>query len=144
MNTTVKVTVYEWHPDQFDFGFTDGDGQFVFLNWNLAQEKNLTWKQMQEIMHLHDECVAIFKQMKRTKSIQKLIKFAAEIERIEYQTQAAWGFDQDRTKHTWWCKIPNCTCRHQTTWVTQWRLYNETCPIHSSEEWQFFDKLSQE
>lgn len=141
MNTTVKVTVYEWHPDQFDFGFTDGDGQFVFLNWNLAQEKNLTWKQMQEIMRLHTERVDVFKQMKKTKSLKKLIKLAIEIEQIEYRLQDAWKFERNRVSHTHWNRIPECMCKNYPGGE---RFFDSSCRIHQSEEWQVIEKLSRE
>jgi len=147
------VNIITWKPDQFDFGYVDETGNAVLLNWNLAREKNLTWPQMQVIMQLHKERVEILKKMQRKvrrkskveRPVRKsrchntLISLAVRMEQIEYQLQEAWGFEKDRTLHTWWYKVPSCKCGLT---LPLKRIISSLCPIHGSEEWQFIEKLS--
>lgn len=154
MNTTIKVTVHKWKPNFLDFSYVDEHGHVGQLNWELAQEKKLSWPQMQEIIQLHLNRVDIFKRMKRTKSIKKLVQLAAEVEQLENKLQEAWGFNVDRVYHTWWRKIPGCICNSvaiEEAFILKdikdqfpTRFFHKNCPIHSTEEYKLYEKLIQD
>ena len=55
------------------------------------------------------------------------------IESCENVLQDLWGFDVDRSKHSYWNKVQGCVCPrmdNQDNWGVDHRIHDMTCPFH--------------
>lgn len=71
------------------------------------------------------------------KDRRSLRNLANLIEGVEFQLQEAWGFSQDAAFHSYWFRVPHCTCPkldNQENFGFPQRVINENCPVHGSED----------
>lgn len=57
----------------------------------------------------------------------------AMLGQIEFAMQRAWKFPEESKFHTWWHRIPHCTCPNMDNDELQGRdqrIYNLDCPLH--------------
>lgn len=107
------------------------------LNPILVKKQGLTIPEVLELENLHELRERTFSEMERLdptneKDLVTLKIFAELIESLEYNMQRVWKFDQDKSKHTWWFRIPHCTCPKidNSDPIYMNRIINSDCPIH--------------
>ena len=108
----------------------------VTLNPVLVKQQQVHPEQIDQLYGLHEDKDNIFEYAENwttetAKGREKLKIIASHLELVEFAMQLAWGFELDRTKHSWWCELPGCTCDSR---YPEFRgTATETCPIHTGE-----------
>lgn len=121
--------------EQKDFYYTDYDGGTVLLNLELAKKQGCTHDDMLGIMDAHRCRVEVFAIMSglNANDVVALRHHADKVESLEFLLQAFWHFEQDKTKHSFWYKLPFCTCPKIDNGDSMYkghRIIVEGCPIH--------------
>lgn len=119
---------------QKEFGYCGEDGEWNWLNWDLAEHKQVSTARRWRIVELHQERIEIWRKAGATPNPRKLMKLAEELEELEYQLQEAWGFEANSDYHTWWYRIPRCICPRMDNSDPLFhgrRIYTQGCPVHS-------------
>jgi len=83
------------------------------LNQDLIKQQNISKKQQQRLMKLYKELEEFFAYVRDlTEDEAKKLGYALTItlKDIEFQLQENWNFEQNALYHTWWDKIPKCSC----------------------------------
>ena len=104
----------------------------VSLNPQLVKQQGLSQQDVDGILDLHEERLELFEKFEFAPILPKsyVQEMVLELEDLEFIMQASWGFKQDRSKHTWWCEVPGCTCGYKLQEMGQPRKIDENCPIH--------------
>ena len=110
------------------------------LNEKLLISQKVSKEQKEQIIDLHHKIENMFvladdliREDLLNPDMAQLISEA--VEEYEFKLQSAWNFEQDKTKHKYWYRIPGCTCAkmdQKDLWGTEQRWVNETCPYHST------------
>ena len=83
------------------------------LNQELLVTQKVTTEQQEKLFELYDELENIF-ECTRNMSEEEVLKLGYSItisvKNIEYQLQENWNFPQDENFHSWWYKVPKCSC----------------------------------
>lgn len=111
-----------------DFCFTEVDGTSSYLSVDLAVQQRVSDEDLQKIVEVHDRRVRIFKQIAVIEDPIILRDLARAVEEIEFELQRLWKFEENRTRHIWWRKVPKCKCPDQL--VGGFRTISLDCPIH--------------
>jgi hypothetical protein len=83
----------------------------MILNEQLAEKQKITKKQRENIYKLYDEIYQLFAEAELDNNLKENgKKYADKIRDLEFQLQENWNFEKDALKHTWWNKIPGCSC----------------------------------
>ena len=81
------------------------------LNEALALKQKITEKQRDNLFALYKELDELFEEAGNDLNLDKNGREYVEILReLEFSLQENWNFDKDELKHTWWNKLPGCTC----------------------------------
>lgn len=59
--------------------------------------------------------------------------FNTLVEQHEYELQELWGFNRDRSRHTYWLVNPTCSCPkmdNNDCYGQEVKWYSEYCPWH--------------
>lgn len=111
-----------------------GDQAIGYINRDLAAVRNITPSNIKRIKELHVTRHLLFELAKvKLDNRETLKNMVTVLENLEFELQKAWKFEQDNWKHTWWNKIPGCTCPkvdNQDTYGTPFRYYSGDCPFH--------------
>ncbi len=62
---------------------------------------------------------------------------ASTVKDIEFMLQKNWNFDQNEEYHSYWFRMPGCTCPimdNQERLGTPYGIITVSCPYHGSEE----------
>ena len=108
------------------------------INERLVKKLGLSPERRAAIIDLHEQRKGIFETMSRlnpskTRAREVLRSYVPLIESIEFKLQEEWGFDRDRSKHTWWFRAPHCQCPYydnQDIVYAGQRIINASCPLH--------------
>ena len=111
------------------------------LNPYLIDKQELTEAEVEYIKHLHGIREELFKNMEplnpeNPEELEMLRHGAEELRDIEFALQRAWKFEENSEYHSWWFRIPHCTCpkldNEEMVGVRGW-WYSSICPIHSPD-----------
>ncbi len=112
------------------------------LNKRLLISQKVSPEQEKQIIDLHHKIDSMFtladdliREDLLNPDMAQLISEA--VEEYEFKLQKNWNFEQDRTKHTHWYRIPGCTCAkmdQEDLWGTEQRWINQDCPFHNIKE----------
>jgi hypothetical protein len=106
------------------------------LNPLLILKQKLTEEDVEEIKRLHVIRLELFDYMRKPEVVADKVllhECANGMEMIEFAMQKAWKFDRDRTKHSWWYRVPNCKCPkfdNEERFGVNHRIINLDCPCH--------------
>jgi hypothetical protein len=114
----------------------------VLLNPRLIAQQKLTEQEVDRVEQLHEIREQLFDILENlditSKSDRRFLRASVDmLETIEYQMQAAWKFDLNRDMHSWWYRIPHCTCPkmdNDDNLGTPYRIRTLTCPAHGDED----------
>ena len=109
-------------------------GEFHYISEFLL-EKQKAWENLETIKKLHKEKDRVFKKMEATDDSELLRKLAEQVEKIEFKLQEAWKFKKDKNLHRWF-EVPKCLCPkmdNRDMLGTEYRVINESCPIHGKK-----------
>lgn len=104
----------------------------TIINRDLAKKMGADEKKIQKI---HRKRERLFKKAEKENDHKTMSNLVKELEQIEFELQRAWGFSEDAKFHTWWYKIPKCTCpKMDNADVTgvDLRYISENCPYHGN------------
>jgi len=103
----------------------------IILNEYLVKQQNLTQKDVNLIFDLHRERKELFEKFQFAPILPKLYirSMVLELEELEFLLQTAWKVKQDKNMHTWWNKVPHCSCNTSQEFKPK-RNINEKCLIH--------------
>ena len=109
------------------------------LNPRLIKQQGLTVEDVISLNALHKEREELFDKFE-TNNLKKLSReeideLILELEDLEFIMQRVWKFDENRKRHTWWNKMPNCSCRIVGNYGKETkRIIDKGCPIHGKSE----------
>jgi hypothetical protein len=104
------------------------------LNENLAKQQKITEKQREKLSLLYEEIYKVFDEAKNDTNLEENgSKYRTKIKELEFQLQENWNFEKDELKHTWWNRVPGCTCptmdNNERFGIE--KIINCSCPIHN-------------
>ena len=108
------------------------------LNPKLIKKQKLNKRQIEVVVDLHVGLDEVMKEME-AKEInnfldQKFIQDCAGVVReYEFKLQEAWGFEQNVNNHSWWFRVPHCTCPamdNEDYVGTELNVFTTGCPVH--------------
>lgn len=116
------------------------DVRNISLNEHLVTKQGLTKENVLEIKLIHvtlqDYFMQVSKQDPYDWSASDKRSIIETVEQLEFILQRAWKFEQNRNMHTWWYRVPHCTCPkldNMDNMGTEHRYYSMTCPLHSCD-----------
>lgn len=125
----------------------------VTLNKRLMEKQGIDEEGAKVIIALHDELDDMFTLMDAhnpddATSRICLHEWAMKVEEQEYRLQDAWGFERDRDNHSWWYRVPHCSCPkidNMDYFGTPFRIYAEGCPVHGDKvpTWEIEDEAEE-
>jgi hypothetical protein len=101
-----------------------------FINYNLVAKQNVSPAGVRKIRALHQRLRLVMNMMEKEDNIADLRLLAKEVEEIEFGLQAAWKFPLSRESHTWWNRVPKCSCA--TSAKSRFDI-SPGCPIHGPD-----------
>lgn len=110
----------------------DKKWRYKLINIELAKKQKLTTQEIEGLKLLYEELSSIF--LKAEQATEKeLMILSMQLEELEYKLQEAWKFEKNPNKHSYWYKIPQCTCPkldNADLWETGTRIFNPQCMVH--------------
>lgn len=103
-----------------------------YLSERLAKQQHVSDQEMDTLIQLHQEKLAVYDQMKNTTNRLELRRLAGLVETIEFEMQKNWHFDLNKDFHEWYL-VPNCTCPrmdNEDRRGTPYRVVDAKCPVH--------------
>lgn len=104
------------------------------LNEELLLKQKVTEDQFNNLQRLYNELANVFESAYEETDMSRMPIYAMQVEGIEYELQANWNFVQSANYHSYWYKLPNCTCPvydNQERMGTEIRITNMSCPAHA-------------
>jgi len=111
----------------------------TILNQRLVEQQELTEDDIFELEGLHEIRARTFDKMAalnptNDEDKDTLILYSHLLESLEYNMQRVWKFDQDRNYHSWWYRVPYCTCPTMDNGDPMFfgrRIFRHDCPVHN-------------
>jgi len=109
------------------------------LNPRLIKQQGISEDDVISLNAIHIEREELFDKFEMH-NLKKLLReeideLILELENLEFIMQSVWRFDENRKKHTWWNKMPNCSCRMVGRYGKEiTRIIEDGCPIHGKSE----------
>lgn len=116
----------------------DKGNLWMILNAEWVRQKGLNDKQLARLRKVHLKRVEIFKEMQKETDVVKLQKYVERVKRLEFQLQAAWGFNRNVDFHSWWYRCPHCSCPtidNDERVGTSFSVINDSCILHGSSKY---------
>jgi hypothetical protein len=119
----------------------------INLNGRLAKQQNLTDDDVLEIKLIHLALENYFLGIKNmdpttwTRSFKRDI--IERVEKIEFALQRAWKFKENRDMHSWWYKVPHCSCPYmdnEDMIGISHRYISSGCILHGDEDNEMLKK----
>lgn len=106
------------------------------INEALVEERNVRGNSVERIKEIHEQLDVIFKNIDTYVENIGYKAVAELVTDLDYQLQDNWGYARDKSWHTYWYKIPGCTCPKMDNAETRgvgrdW--INMHCPFHGVE-----------
>lgn len=113
----------------------------INLNQQLVRKQQLNDDDQLEIKLIHlslEEYFVAIKGMNPTMWSQSFKRDIIErVEKIEFALQRAWGFYENRDMHSWWFKVPHCSCPYmdnQDLMGVSHRYVSSGCILHGDSD----------
>ncbi len=106
------------------------------LNPRLVLEQALDAPRIARLQALHAEMHALYERFADAPA-DAIPALRAEVQRVEFEMQDAWGWERDASRHSHWSQVPGCTCPSQLNWSLFGqgvRFVAEACPVHPVTE----------
>ena len=111
----------------------------TILNQRLIEQQELNEDDIFELEGLHEIRARMFEKMAELDSTNNddkdtLKLYSQLLESLEYNMQRVWKFDQDRNYHSWWYRVPYCTCPKMDNGDPLYfgnRIFRHDCPVHN-------------
>lgn len=113
-------------------------GKTYFINEDLLKRQKVSDDNIQKILKHYYQIDMLFEECETMDvyipdDVEYLKNRAKELEQIEFSLQEAWNFTQDRDFHSYWWRIPHCTCPEMDNRErvgTGMFIIDGDCPIH--------------
>jgi hypothetical protein len=105
----------------------------VCLNQKWIKDKVIDSDGIAKLQEIHAKRIDLFNRIEKETDIVKLHEMAQEIDEIDFELQDGWGFGRDKRYHTWWYRLPKCTCPkmdNKDRIGTDLRIISLDCPLH--------------
>lgn len=105
----------------------------MYYNNDLAEEQGLSEEEKDELDKTYQKLFDVFEQMKTAEESKDLACLSMKVEELEFELQRIWKFEVDSKKHTYWYRVPQCTCPkydNKDLFGSEMRIYDTTCPVH--------------
>jgi len=105
----------------------------VCLNQKWIKDKVIDADGVAKLEEIHAKRIDLFNRIEKETDVIKLNEMAKEIDEIDFALQDAWGFEKDIKYHTWWYRLPKCTCPkmdNREMVGTDLRITSLDCPLH--------------
>ena len=105
------------------------------MNPHLIKKQKLTQKAVDGLTKLHVLRVELFQEFNNVKDMnkQEIQELVLELEDLEFNMQWVWKFKEDKTFHTWWHEVPNCSCESYLNLFGRPRVIDRKCIIHGED-----------
>lgn len=110
------------------------------LNERLIEKQGLDERDVAELERLHVSREVLFEEMENLnpeleEDLSLLKTYVVLLESLEFNMQRVWKFEQDRSKHSWWYRVPHCKCPKMDNadplMSARGRIINGNCPLHN-------------
>lgn len=110
------------------------DGETLYyLNPCMALKQGLSAEEVDKVASIHVKLQDLFDKMRDEADPRQLPSYIPKVEQLEFDLQEAWKFDKDVKKHSWWYRVPHCTCPkldNRDSWGSGQRIISKECPVH--------------
>lgn len=99
------------------------------MNLELLEKQKVTKEQQEKLLDIYSKIEYLVDNLDTLPNIE-VVK---TLEDYEYQLQENWNFDKDKTKHTYWYRLPGCNCPkidNKENFGVNRRIINLSCPFH--------------
>jgi hypothetical protein len=113
------------------------DGSLGLVSPSLIISRKLESDMVASIRQLHIDRDVIFSHMRESDDPSTLKELARQVEAIEFELQANWGFDVNASFHEWY-DVPKCRCPkldNRERRGTGYSVIATDCPIHGGGEY---------
>ena len=108
------------------------------LNKRLVEKQTLTPQDVEELETLHEYRERMFDKMANLdptddEDKDTLILYSHLLESLEYNMQRVWKFPQNKDFHSWWFRVPYCTCPKMDNADPLYfgsQIISGDCPVH--------------
>jgi len=103
------------------------------INLEFAKKQNLNEEDIQKLNILYKQLECIFDKAEKSNEENELAALSMELESLEYELQRTWKLDPDISRHSYWFRIPKCTCPKMDNadrWGTDTRIFDSQCIVH--------------
>lgn len=104
-------------------------------NKQLAEKQGCTEIQKKKLDELYKALSDLFEEARNETRPSALRLIASKVELIEFELQENWNFTKDKTKHSYWYQIPQCSCPlydNRDLFGVDVRIYSDMCKIHGN------------
>lgn len=86
-----------------------------------------------QVMMVHRRICELFCEADRAKptDIDVLHSISDRLTEAEFELQKAWGFELDKSFHSYWSRLPHCTCPTLDNQDLPYTIIDNNCPYHS-------------
>lgn len=126
----------EWNGYAVEVRYPGFEGP-VGINERLAQSKGLSEETVRLLVQTHIRLRRMFWIASRITHRDERKRIGAIVQKIEFKLQRLWGFKQDPNFHSWFFRIPGCTCPkmdNQERIGTGYFIRTLDCPFHGEPE----------
>lgn len=113
----------------------------IYLNKRLIESQNLTMHDVNALTALHIMLKTVFdkvEDMTPSEVDDNRDEIVSVVEDLELEMQRVWHFPQSKAHHTWWVRVPQCTCptmdNLELMGVDQ-RIHTASCLLHGRKHW---------
>ena len=111
------------------------------FNTKLIESQKVTLDQQEELDHIYTLLEGIFTLAKDLQISGDLTYTTGSVisntlRDTEFMLQKFWNFPQDEDKHSYWFKLPGCTCPkldNKDKWGTPYAIIQQDCPYHGGK-----------
>jgi hypothetical protein len=107
----------------------------MILNQKLLIKQNVTDEQQDRLYVLYAELVDLFDRARDVDSDEQAKTLVLELQDLEFKLQENWNFSRDVNFHSYWFKIPGCSCpkldNAEMIGIDR-RIVNHDCRFHGT------------
>lgn len=120
------------HPDVYSV-FYNNDYAYT-LSKSLLDKQN-AWGNLEKIIEAHQLKLCIYDLLYYTSDRKMLKSLALDLQEVEFELQALWGFEKDVKFHRFW-EYPKCECPRLDNMDAYPHLQyiNNNCPLHGNQK----------
>ena len=107
-----------------------------YLSPAFAVRQGVTVEALKHLKDTHRKILKLCDKIRAEEDPDKLKELAAGITDLEFELQKWWNFPKDARFHSWWYRLPKCTCAkmdNRDYLGTGLTVVRHDCPLHGGD-----------